>query len=301
MRAFARGGRLRLAVIAGVLREALVDGSTAHSARSSRGGSGGRCGRGGCVRLRVAALRGRRTGRRGGSAGGRPEACLVSALGWSALSDACAAAYKVARLPPWLLDSSVSDATRASRRGSPRAAAAARALPCSCPLSSGSPCSGTHAQGARRRLRRPPPWPGPGGRLRFGHAGQAWMSPSWADTGSRDRRRLGFSSPPSGAPPSIGHSSRHKLGREAQDSTQGARRASSKRRAGLPSAGVQGKTRNTFAYQILYQQIEIDTRQTRGRRVTRRTAYFAKQTTYFLWQKELRLISEVPGRPRSHD
>ena len=56
-------------------------------------------------------------------------------------------------------------------------------------------------------------------------------------------------------------------------------------------------------YQIVYQQIEIDTRQTRGRRVTRRTAYFAKQPTYFLWQKdnELRLISEVPGRPRSHD
>ena len=54
-------------------------------------------------------------------------------------------------------------------------------------------------------------------------------------------------------------------------------------------------------YQIVYQQIEIDTRQTRGRRVTRRTAYFAKQTTYFLWQKELRLISEVPGRPRSQD
>jgi len=51
-------------------------------------------------------------------------------------------------------------------------------------------------------------------------------------------------------------------------------------------------------YQIVYQQIEIDTRQTlcltetRGRRATRRTAYFAKQPTYFLWQKdnELRLI-----------
>ena len=54
-------------------------------------------------------------------------------------------------------------------------------------------------------------------------------------------------------------------------------------------------------YQIVYQQIfEIDTRPARDRR---RTAYFAKQTTYFLWQKdnELRLISEVPGRPRSHD
>ena len=61
-------------------------------------------------------------------------------------------------------------------------------------------------------------------------------------------------------------------------------------------------------YQIVYQQIEIDTRQTLSDGDTRPRrdsshSLLLKQTTYFLWQKdnELRLISEVPGRPRSHD